>query len=126
MQRAVPGADVGALDRGIEALLGQRDERPVFLRPAWLRAWLSEFGGSCEACFLACGNDGLLGVAPLMHTDDRLTFIGDGAICDFMDLLVDADRSYEAYARLWQEICAEEWSQLDLWGLMATPSAPQS
>ena len=119
MQGAVPGAHVREVDLGIEDLLRRREERPVFLHPAWLRCWLSEFGAGCEACFCAVSDDGLLGVAPLMRTDDRLTFVGDGSICDFMDLVVDEARRDEGYAALWRQICAEEWSELDLWGLMA-------
>ena len=120
MQRAVPGTDPREIDLGIERLLRQREERPVFLQPAWLHTWLSEFCGSNEACFCAVSGDGLVGIAPLLRTDDRLTFIGDPSICDFMDFVVDAERPDPAYAALWREVCAEEWSELDLWGLMAS------
>jgi CelD/BcsL family acetyltransferase involved in cellulose biosynthesis len=55
-----------------------------------------------------------------MRADDRLTFIGDASICDFMDVLVDPDQADAAYANLWQQLCAEDWTELELWGLMAT------
>jgi CelD/BcsL family acetyltransferase involved in cellulose biosynthesis len=54
-----------------------------------------------------------------MRADDRLTFMGDASICDFMDVLVDPAHADSAYAALWQQLCAEEWTELELWGLMA-------
>jgi CelD/BcsL family acetyltransferase involved in cellulose biosynthesis len=115
-----PGTGVREIDDGILDLLRKGEERPVFLHPAWLRTWLAEFGEDCEACVCSAGDDGLLGVAPLMRSDDTLTFIGDPQICDFMDIVVEPRRREEAYARLWRDICAEDWSQLDLWGLVAS------
>lgn len=120
MGRAAAGADLQEIDVSLERLLSQREERPVFLHPAWLRAWLSEFCGSNEPCFCVARGDGFSAVAPLLRTDDRLTFIGDPSICDFMDFVVDAARPKEAYAALWRAVCAQEWSELDLWGLMAS------
>jgi CelD/BcsL family acetyltransferase involved in cellulose biosynthesis len=58
-----------------------------------------------------------------MRVDDRLTFIGDSSICDFMDFLIEPGREAEAYPELWRRLCGEPWSELDLWGLMtASPT----
>jgi CelD/BcsL family acetyltransferase involved in cellulose biosynthesis len=113
---AVSFTDVEA---GIETILGRHEERPVFLTPAWLRTWISEFGEGCEPLFLASTNDALSSVAPLMREDGRVSFIGDPQICDFMDLIVDPGQADHAYVELWRQICAEEWTDLDLWGLAA-------
>jgi CelD/BcsL family acetyltransferase involved in cellulose biosynthesis len=123
----VPGQTEGALDLEprMEDLLARRDERLPFLHPTWLRTWLSEFGGNVEPLFLCAGDPSsasgrtVIGVAPLMRADDRLTFIGDANICDFMDVLVDPDRAGEAYDDLWRQLCAEDWTDIELWGLMA-------
>ena len=116
------GASVIDLDAEMGRLLAAREERPVFLNPTWLRSWLSEFGDTGAACepviLLADGNEPN-GVAPLMRVDERLTFIGDPSICDFMDFLVWPEQASEAYADLWQQIDAEDWPVLDLWGLPA-------
>jgi hypothetical protein len=120
LQGAASGAGLASLDSRLEDLLNRQPERLVFLHPAWLRTWLSEFGASVEPIVLTSGDGSLLGVAPLMRADDRLTFIGDAAICDFMDLLVDPAHADSAYAALWQQLCAEDWSELELWGLMAS------
>jgi CelD/BcsL family acetyltransferase involved in cellulose biosynthesis len=100
----------------MDALLAQREERIVFLSPIWLRTWLAEFGERYEPVFLECGD----AMAPFMREYSRLTFIGDPEICDFMDVLVDPEQQDEAYAALWGCICNEEWTELELWGLMAS------
>ena len=108
------------LDAKLEALLSRQDERLPFLHPAWLRVWLSEFGGDFEPVFLTCKDGNLAGVAPLMRSDGQLSFIGDSSICDFMDVLVDPAHAEEAYRDLWQQLCAEDWNDIELWGLMAS------
>ncbi|HWO72602.1 MAG TPA: GNAT family N-acetyltransferase [Dehalococcoidia bacterium] len=120
MQGAAKGAELTRLEPSLEELLKRHAEQPVFLHPAWLRTWLSEFGLNCEPIFLSARNGDLLGVAPLMRTDDSLTFIGDASICDFMDVLVDPANADAAYAALWDRLCAEGWSEVELWGLMAS------
>jgi CelD/BcsL family acetyltransferase involved in cellulose biosynthesis len=120
LQGAASGAGLSRLDSRLEDLLSRYPERPVFLHPVWLRTWLAEFGADVEPLILTCGDGSLLGVAPLMRADDRLTFIGDASICDFMDILVDPDQADAAYDDLWQQLCAEDWSELELWGLMAS------
>lgn len=108
------------LDPKLEALLSRQDERLPFLHPVWLRTWLSEFGGNYEPLLLTCTQGDVVGVAPLMRWDGRLSFIGDASICDFMDVLIDPNKADEAYRDLWDQLCAEEWSELELWGLMAS------
>ena len=109
------GAAITDIDPGMEELLRQRSERPVYLHPVWLRTWLSEFGDRCEPLFLTAEAEGsLIGVAPLMRQDDRLTFIGDANICDYMDVLVAPDHGAEAYESLCSQICAKEWHDFDL------------
>ena len=115
------GAAITDIDPGMEELLRQRPERPPFLHPVWLRTWLSEFGDRYEPVFLTSeSGERLTGVAPLMRSEERLTFIGDPNICDYMDLLVAPDEAAGACDALWQQLCAEEWGTLDLWGLPAS------
>jgi CelD/BcsL family acetyltransferase involved in cellulose biosynthesis len=102
----------------MEALLALQPERLPFLHPTWLLTWLSEFGGNVEPVCLCAEDGSCIGVAPLMRADDRLTFIGDHNICDFMDVLVDPSRAGEAYDTLWRQACAEDWTDMQLWGLM--------
>lgn len=117
---ATSSAQTTDLDAQICKLLAAQTERNVFLHPVWLRTWLEEFGAGCEPAFLDVAGDGAICIAPLMREDSRLTFIGSGSVCDFMDFLIAPDRADEAYRRLWHELCAEEWRELDLWGLQAS------
>jgi CelD/BcsL family acetyltransferase involved in cellulose biosynthesis len=118
LQGTAPG--VTDLEPRLEQLLSLYPERLVFLHPAWLRTWLSEFGGSHEIVFLCCNGDAPAGIAPLMRSDGRLSFIGDASICDFMDVIVDPADADAAYGELWRRINEEDWSELELWGLMAS------
>jgi CelD/BcsL family acetyltransferase involved in cellulose biosynthesis len=120
LQSPATGVDVFELEPKIESLLKQHGERLPFLHPAWLRTWLSEFGAECEPLFLASTNTDLRGFAPLMRADDRITFIGDANICDFMDFLIEPSATTQAYGEIWSQLCAEEWNELELWGLMDT------
>ncbi|HEX6259479.1 MAG TPA: GNAT family N-acetyltransferase [Woeseiaceae bacterium] len=120
MQETALGLHSADLEPKLEALLSRNSERLPFLHPAWLRTWLSEFGGNYEPVLLTCSDGELAGVAPLMRSDGCLSFIGDAAICDFMDVLVDPDKADSAYADLWRQLCAEEWNEIELWGLMAS------
>jgi CelD/BcsL family acetyltransferase involved in cellulose biosynthesis len=113
---ASPSSQVQDIDADIDCLLALQRERNVFLHPYWLRAWFGEFGGSREPLLLGLNNGSALAVAPLMRDDDRLTFMGDASACDYMDILVGADDP-RAYEHLWGVICAEDWQELDLWGL---------
>lgn len=119
MQGAAPGADLSKLDSRLEDLLNRQPERLTFLHPSWLRTWLAEFGTNCEPLVLTCGDGNLVGLAPLMRADDRLTFIGDAQICDFMDVIVDPDHVDAAYEDLWSQLTDQDWNEIELWGLMA-------
>jgi CelD/BcsL family acetyltransferase involved in cellulose biosynthesis len=120
LQGAAKGTGLASLDSGLEGLLDRHSERIPFLHPSWLRTWLSEFGSNCEPLVLTCGDGNLAGVAPLMREDNRVSFMGDASICDFMDVLVDPDHADAAYDSLWTQLCAEDWSEMELWGLMAS------
>jgi CelD/BcsL family acetyltransferase involved in cellulose biosynthesis len=104
----------------MEDLLQRRPERLPFLHPVWLQTWLSEFGGACEPLLITAANEQAIGVAPLMRADERVTFIGDANICDFMDFLIEPGHTAAAYDDIWRQLCDEDWPELDLWGLMET------
>lgn len=120
MQGAVPGAELSGLDSRLEELISRQAERLTFTHPSWLRTWLAEFGANYEPIVLTCGDGNLAGFAPLMRSDDRLTFIGDASICDFMDVTVDPANADAAYDDLWRQLHDQDWTQIELWGLMAT------
>jgi CelD/BcsL family acetyltransferase involved in cellulose biosynthesis len=118
LQGAAPGTDLSKLDSRLEDLLSRQTERLTFLHPSWLQTWLAEFGANCEPIVLTCDNGDLVGLAPLMRADDRLTFIGDASICDFMDVAVDPEHAEQAYDALWSQLASQDWHEIELWGLM--------
>lgn len=120
MQETAQGALIDGLDPGLEHLLSLHAERLPFLHPAWLRTWVSEFGGDYEPLVLTCHEGDFVGIAPLIRSDGHLSFMGDSSICDFMDILVDPARADEAYNDLWRQLCDQPWDELELWGLMET------
>ncbi|MGE0685596.1 MAG: GNAT family N-acetyltransferase [Dehalococcoidia bacterium] len=112
------GTSITNLDPELERLLTERPERLPFQHPVWLRTWLAEFGDRCEPLLIAAADGtGVRAIAPLMRCDDRVTFIGDSSICDFMDFLVASGNEDEAYAEIWRQLCSEDWTEMELWGL---------
>ncbi len=120
MAGATSRARAPGIESEMENILSLHAERPTFLHPVWLRTWFDEFGDDREAVFIAVGEDGQTAVAPMMREDNRLTFMGDSNVCDFMDFLVPPSGPDAAYASLWARIVDEDWSELDLWGLRAS------
>jgi CelD/BcsL family acetyltransferase involved in cellulose biosynthesis len=52
-----------------------------------------------------------------MRADDCITFIGNSSIVDFMDVLIAPGAEDTAYADIWRQLCTEEWTEMDLWGI---------
>lgn len=98
-------------------LLAASPEPVPFLHPLWLRTWLDEFQEGRELILLSARQDDrLVGVAPLLREDDRLSLAGHYSICDYMDLLVpDGDES--VYRSFLETLSASEWQEMELRGL---------
>ena len=97
----------------------QRQPEPLpFLHPTWQRVWLEEFQDEQELLLFAL-RDGetLVGVAPLLRQDGRLSFVGHHSICDYMDFVVAPDSCGEAFPALLEALLGEPWSELELRGL---------
>ena len=99
-------------------LLAQQPAPVPFLHPAWQRVWLEEFQDDRELLLLAVRDgDALLGIAPLLRQDGRLSFVGHRSICDYMDFVVAPGKSHDFFPALLDGLRGEAWSELDLWGL---------
>lgn len=106
--------------RGAWAALLERVAEPVpFIHPSWQSVWLEEFVEGREALFLAARDgDALVGVAPLLREDARLSFVGHYSICDYMDFVLAEGREQEALSALLDGLLGVEgWSELELRGL---------
>jgi CelD/BcsL family acetyltransferase involved in cellulose biosynthesis len=104
-------------DSEIVAILASRAERPPFLHPAWLQVWLAEWANDREPVILRAG--GAPAYAALLRDDDRLTFLGDSSVCDYMDFVLPEGASDADYEGVWAAVRDEEWSELELWGIAA-------
>ena len=100
------------------ALLPRASVNKVFASPTWLRVWWDEFGGDREAVLLSVrrGQE-LVGVAPLMREDSRLTFAGDTEICDYMDFTAVAGAEQAVLTAVLRSLGEEPWRELVLWAV---------
>lgn len=101
------------------AALLERSPDPVpFLHPTWHRVWLTEFeSGGDDLLYAVRDDEGLVGVAPLLRRDGRLTLCGDFEICDYMDVVTAPGRAEAVLAALLRALVDEAWNELALWGL---------
>ncbi len=92
--------------------------RCPFVTPTWLRVWWEEFGGDRELMLLSVrrGQE-LVGVAPLMSEDSRLTFAGDTQVCDYMDFTAAAGAEKAVLTSVLRLAMGEGWRDMALWAV---------
>ena len=99
-------------------LLDQQPEPAPFLHPAWHQVWLEEFQAARDLLLLSVRDgDALIGIAPLLRDDGRLSFVGHYSICDYMDFIVAPGRGGDVFPALLEALLQEEWSDVELRGL---------
>ncbi len=101
------------------AALLERTREPVpFLHPTWHRVWLDEFQDGRELLLLAV-RDGsaLVGVAPLLRAEGRLSLVGHYSICDYMDFTVAPEHAADVFDALLAVLRGESWAEIELRGL---------
>lgn len=65
----------------------------LFVLPPWLKAWWHTFGSELTPCFRAVRfNEEIVGIAPLMLKDGAAHLMGDGDVCDYLDLVTAPGR----------------------------------
>ena len=102
------------------ALLDGHRARRIFQHPLWQQIWLEEFRGEREPVFLAARDGGRLAAsASLLRDGERLSFVGDHNICDYMDFVLAPGEEEAVLAALFEAAAREDWRELELWGLAA-------
>ena len=91
----------------------------VFVTPWWHKTWWDNFGtsdaDSSQRILSFRDGDDLLGIAPLMATGDRLTFLGDKDLTDYFDFIAPTATLDRFYPALWGAIADDDgWATLDL------------
>jgi CelD/BcsL family acetyltransferase involved in cellulose biosynthesis len=99
-------------------LLSPPRARQVFQHPRWQQVWLGEFDRQDDARFLTV-RDGvtLAGLASLLVDGERVSFLGDSNICDYMDFLISPGKEEDALSVIVDALLAEGHREFDFWGL---------
>ena len=88
----------------------------IFLTPWWQRVWWRRFGEESELRILSVRDDGaVLGIAPLMLSDDRtLRFLGGSDLFDYHDFLVTKGNELSFFGALLDYLSTTDWNAIDL------------
>lgn len=105
-----------------EQLLKQSSRNHIFLTPTWQRLWWNRFGEGKELLLVSVrSHRELVGIAPLMRDDSRLSLVGDSDVCDYLDLVAMKGHEEGVCLTLHSVLEELEWCRLDL-----TPLRPDS
>lgn len=99
-------------------LLDQSGNAWPFLRPSWLRVWLTEQAPAADLHLLAV-RDGsrLAGIVPLLRRGPDLLLAGDSEICDYMDVIARPGEHEAVLSAALDLLSESDWRTLRLWGL---------
>jgi CelD/BcsL family acetyltransferase involved in cellulose biosynthesis len=100
------------------ALMSPPRARQVFQHPRWQQVWLDVFDRKEDARFLTVRDGGaLVGLASLLVTGERVSFLGDSSICDYMDFLLSPGKEDGALSAIIDTLLADGHRDFDFWGL---------
>lgn len=98
-----------------QRLVGLTSAPVPFATPQWQEVWWQEFGGEGGLLLLAARRDGeLLGIAPLMMTEQTVAFIGSQDLCDYLDFVIVPGCEALFFSHLMEYLESLSWSVLDL------------
>jgi len=87
----------------------------VFSLPEWLTAWWQVFGGDYELLLAVIRKDDEeIGVAPLKVKNKKASFIGDKAVCDYLDFVVKKGNEEDFFEILLDELVKRCITNLEL------------
>ena len=87
----------------------------LFGLPEWQRVWWREFGGPSQLNILRAGHQGeVIGIAPLMVSGQRASFIGGADVCDYLDFIVSPAKAADFFNLLLDHLKRHGISELDL------------
>ena len=118
MSYAVQREELDQLEPEWRQILPRTHHPCVFISPTWLRIWWEEFGEDRELLLLSIRHgQELVGVAPLMWEEGRLTFAGDTQVCDYMDFRAVAGTEEGVLAAVLRSLGEEPWQEIVLWAV---------
>lgn len=102
------------------ALLAPPKARRAFQHPRWQQVWLEEFNRQADARFLTVRDgDRLAALASLVVTEERVSFLGDHNICDYMDFLLAPGKEEDVLSAIIDALLADGRQEFEFWGLRA-------
>ena len=108
-------SDFADLEEPCAGLLQVSSTNTVFHTLRWQAVWWQQFHHGAELLLLSVYRDtDLVGIAPLMRQGERISFIGDSNLCDYLDLIVARGQESAVAAALLEHLDSLQWKILDL------------
>lgn len=96
-------------------LVAEAEARGPFLNWEWQHLWWQTFGGDAELWLLAVRKgDALVGIAPFMVRQGRLTFACGQDVCDYLDVIARRGHEEDVARALASYLLGQDLSVLDL------------
>jgi CelD/BcsL family acetyltransferase involved in cellulose biosynthesis len=88
---------------------------PLFVLPVWLESWWQVFGAKTGLLLGEMSKGGrVIGIAPLRVKKEEAMFIGDAAVCDYLDFIISPGRENEFFSILLDELKTRGITRLNL------------
>ena len=98
-----------------EGLPPEMKRGPIFVLPAWLESWWQVFGAKTGLLLGEISKGGrVIGIAPLRVKNAEAMFIGDAAVCDYLDFIIVPGRENEFFGILLDGLKARGITRLNL------------
>ncbi len=87
----------------------------IFVLPTWLKLWWQEFGSGSEL-YLGTVKQGetIIGIAPLLVREGKVSIIGSGDVCDYLDFVVAHGMERDFFSILLDDLGQKGINHLDL------------
>ncbi len=87
----------------------------VFVLPSWLKVWWQEFGSGSEL-YLSTVKQGetIIGIAPLLVREGKVSIIGSADVCDYLDFVVARGMERDFFTILLNDLGQKGINHLDL------------
>jgi len=119
MSYSIEAEDFSSLETAWEELLSASTTRHIFFTPQWQKAWWQAFGNDNQLLLLSVQRDSeLMGIIPLMHKGERISFIGNSDVCDYMDFVVRRGQEGAILSQLLDYLEPMDWKSICLQSLL--------
>ncbi len=106
-------------DKKWRDLLAVSATNHIFFTPQWQRAWWQAFGSGSQLLLLPIQPDTeLMGIIPFMRQGNKIAFIGDSDVCDYMDFIARRGQEEVVFSRLLDYLEGIGWESIDLQSLL--------